>query len=463
MIFREQLYRKFVAVFVPLLSVLMPTTTLAQVVKIMPLGDSITAGEHYGYPILGERTGYRKSLYELLTAAAYDVNFVGSLNWGFNVTPSFDCDHEGHPGWTASQIAANVYRWLEQNPPDIILAHVGTNGLSATNDRDVERMLDEIDRYEMDYGVEITVFLARIIHRYRMESSAATTAFNDNVEAMARSRVQKLGDKIIIADMENGAGIDYMTDGADMLGTTYPGVSYDRYHPSDQGNVKMAKLWFEHLKMFLSPYGANDPYPANGDYQWPGTCTGLRWSMPVPRQPNDVVTCDVYIGTDPNAMGQIVADGPIGFLPSEAFPIIPETVYYWRVDCHDPNAGSPVLTEGRLWTFHTCDPVPKVDAGENQTWIVGPATPMNATVTDEGDPNAVLYYLWSVESAPPDAPDVVFHDRTIQNPSVSFLAPGEYILRLSVSDDGPVGSQESEAIGSDTVTFAVLPSARTRR
>ena len=61
MTFRRQLSKKLVAIFVLLLSILISTTTIAKVVRIMPLGDSITAGEHYGYPAFGERTGYRKS------------------------------------------------------------------------------------------------------------------------------------------------------------------------------------------------------------------------------------------------------------------------------------------------------------------------------------------------------------------------------------------------------------------
>ncbi|UCD30344.1 MAG: hypothetical protein JSV03_07710 [Planctomycetota bacterium] len=113
MIFRRQLSKKLVVIIVILLSILISSTTIAQVIRIMPLGDSITTGEHYGYPTFGERAGYRKPLYELLIANAYDVNFVGSLNWGFDIVPSFDCDHEGHPGWSARQIASNVYGWLE--------------------------------------------------------------------------------------------------------------------------------------------------------------------------------------------------------------------------------------------------------------------------------------------------------------------------------------------------------------
>ena len=463
MVLQRQLFQKLVAIFVLLLSILISTTTIAQAVRIMPLGDSITAGEHHGYPAFGERTGYRKPLYELLVANAYDVDFVGSLHWGFDITPPFDCDHEGHPGWTARQIASNIYGWLEQNPPDIILAHVGTNGLSVENDVDVERMLDEIDRYEINNNVEIIVFLARIIHRYQMELNTRTTGFNDAIEALALSRVHNQGDKIIVVDMENDAGIDYMTDGVDMWGTTYPGVDYDGAHPTDQGNIKMAELWFKHLEILLSPpYSAYHPYPENRSYLWPPAFTGFRWSIPAARHPNDIVICNVYIGTDPNALELIAADEPNGFLSSDVYSIIPDTNYYWRVDCNDPNAGNPVITEGRLWTFHTFDPAPKVYAGKDQSERMRRkgmplSLQMDATVIDEGDPNAVLYYLWSVESAPANIQDVVFDDNTIEDPMVSFPAPGEYILRLSASDDGLVEIQESKDIGSDTVTITIDP------
>jgi hypothetical protein len=432
----------------------------------MPLGNSITAGEHSGYPAFGERAGYRKPLYELLVEDAYDVDFVGSLHWGFDLIPPFDCDHEGHPGWDARGIARSVYGWLEQNPADIILAHVGTNALDVDNFKDIELMLDEIDRYEMDNDMEITVFLARIIHRYRMDEQATTTAYNDAVEAMALSRVQNLGDNIIMVDMENGADIDYMTDGLDMLGTTSPyrGGSLDRFHPSDQGHTKMAELWFEHLENFLpQPYTTYRPYPRDRSCVWPETFTWYLWSIPAPRHPNDVVTCNVYIGTDPNKLELIVADEPNDFLSSDVYPVVADTNYYWRVDCNDPNAGNPVVTEGRVWTFHTFDPVPYVHAGKDMSEFL-PARgsrsltlQMDASVYDQGNPNSVLYYLWSVESAPADSPEAVFSDNTIEDPLITLSAAGEYVLRFSVSDDGPVESQEPEDIGSDTVAITIKP------
>ena len=64
--------------------------------------------------------------------------------------------------------------------------------------------------------------------------------------------------KIIMVDMENGAGLDYTDslpdpdanppfEGGDMLGRRYPEVSYDKYHPNDKGNNKMALKFYEEL------------------------------------------------------------------------------------------------------------------------------------------------------------------------------------------------------------------------
>ncbi|OHB65628.1 MAG: hypothetical protein A2Y76_15240 [Planctomycetes bacterium RBG_13_60_9] len=450
------LYRKSIATCILLLSMLTPATTVAQVVRIMPLGDSITYDNCRGdnRPI-GDRISYRYTLHNLLKAAGYAFDFVGSENSGSNYLSAEMDDNAGFPGITDAQLAVLIATgysqrsnrqitpgpYLETYPADIILLHIGTNYVDPSPD-DVEDILGNIRASDPN----VVIFVAHIIDRY--PHSEVTTTFNDNVEAMVTARADS---RIMMVDMEKGAGIDYSTDMADDL------------HPNHLGYDKMARLWFEHLEVFFSPYGAKDPRPGNGSYQWPAAFKGFRWSMPAPRHPNDVVTCDVHIGTDPNALKKIAANKPIDSLSSEAFPIIPDTLYYWRVDCHDPNAGSPVLTEGRVWTFHTCDPVPRVDAGKNQSWMVGPAMRMTATVTDEGDPNAVLYYLWSVESAPGDAPDVVFDDRTIQNPLVSFAAPGEYILRLSVSDDGPVENQASKDVGSDTVIITVQPPTHPRR
>jgi hypothetical protein len=118
------------------------------------------------------------------------------------------------------------------NPAKIVLLHIGSNGLDS-DPSDVEDILTEIDRYESDFNSEITVFLARIINHKTY--SPTVTEFNDNVVAMAQGRIEIDGDKIIIVDMEDGAGIDY------------PSEMTDEIHPRISAYEKMAELWYAHL------------------------------------------------------------------------------------------------------------------------------------------------------------------------------------------------------------------------
>ena len=105
-------------------------------VKIMPVGDSITAGGSSGADNPDDPqdpsnwVSYRKELWEGLEAAGFSVDFVGTLKSGQTVG-NFDFDHEGHPGYTADQIAAEIAGWLAAEKPDVILLHIGTNGLQA--------------------------------------------------------------------------------------------------------------------------------------------------------------------------------------------------------------------------------------------------------------------------------------------------------------------------------------------
>jgi lysophospholipase L1-like esterase len=216
---------------------------LPPLIKIMPLGDSITCGSESALPY---QISYRKDLWDSFKAAYYKIDFVGSQGrgWAFEATEGFDPDHEGHAGWTDKRIAHNVYNWLVAYQPDIVLLHIGTNVLDPSPN-DVEKILDEIDRYSK----RITVFLARIINRScstdipPCPQAQMTTDFNDNVEAMALTRIAN-GDKIIIVDMENGAGIDYRL---------YPlGDMSDNLHPFATGYEKMANAWFDALNAFFS-------------------------------------------------------------------------------------------------------------------------------------------------------------------------------------------------------------------
>ncbi len=231
--------KKAIAIYIVVMILVAASDLIATPVKIMPLGDSITFG-------LGsvDYNGYRKPLYNKLTAAGYNFDFVGSQTNGNFPDPS----HEGYSGWHAdtagtSDILGQVYNWLEANPPDIVLLHIGTNDITygGQNANEVSGILAEIDRFSPD----IKVVLALIINR--CPYSSTTTQFNYDVNEMAQNRIAA-GDDIIIVNMESA--LDYATDMADSL------------HPNDTGYAKMADVWFDAACSYGSYFGAPNPEPA---------------------------------------------------------------------------------------------------------------------------------------------------------------------------------------------------------
>jgi lysophospholipase L1-like esterase len=236
-------------------------------VKIMPVGDSITAGEHYKKPANEDRTGYRKHLYKYLTEEFYNIDFVGSEEHGKGHYSGYDYHSEAHPGTKIPFIAGELEKALKrkEDRADILLVHVGTNGDDWGQKPDqVVAMLDMINKAP---GKKPTwVLLCEIINRFDFGGKhGPTTTFNDLVREHAKNRSDDQYN-IVVVDMENGAGFNYKDepvplpdsenqdkvippdDGycsdfrtcGDMWGTKYKGVSKDKFHPNDLGNRKMA-------------------------------------------------------------------------------------------------------------------------------------------------------------------------------------------------------------------------------
>ena len=255
---RSKVYFVGMIVFIFLLAV--SASPVGGVISIMPLGDSITKGSSSGADPDDDahRIAYRAELWHMLDTAEYDVDFVGSLQAGGAIIPSFDPDHEGHGGGMADEIEDGIYNWLVANPADIILLHIGTNDIDESQDpaliaAEVSRILDEIDRYETDLSVDITVILALIINRwnYVCGSDSDTTDFNDNVDTMALDRINNslnpaYPDKIETVDMECGADIDYRPQAVD-------GDMYGELHPFETGYEKMADVWFSSILAITLP------------------------------------------------------------------------------------------------------------------------------------------------------------------------------------------------------------------
>lgn len=236
--------------------------------KILPLGNSMTEGWMNGQEDPGYRVAYRKNLKALLTAAGYNIDFVGSQSYG--CLDNFpDCQCGGIDG-TRDQyletmlITGYDQRWEHQETtgpyldafnPDVILLSIGTNDITHDGTADepdaianqrVSGILDQIDAYEVRAHKEVVVFLALIINRRRLSNgdeapkTYTTSLWNNTIKAMAQQRIAN-GDKIVIVDMEHDAGFDYryIVNG-DMYYNDPEGI-----HPSASGYAKMANLWYQ--------------------------------------------------------------------------------------------------------------------------------------------------------------------------------------------------------------------------
>jgi lysophospholipase L1-like esterase len=282
-------------------------------VKIMPLGDSITEGNSSGaVPDDADHwIAYRKTLRLALQAAGLNVDFVGSQEGGGLIAPLefTDTQHEGHNGFTAGDIAGNIDAWLLAGQPEVVLLHIGTNDLTSgivnvdTLVNQVAGILNKIDTYDPD----ATVILARIINRScdaapctDADDIQNTTNFNIKLQAMAEARIAA-GDKIIVVNQENDAGIDYRSQGAG-------GDMYDHLHPFQTGYDKMASVWLSALQGFLPPCApippVITPIPDQDGF------AGVPFSYTVTATGNPVPTFSLG-GTPPGDMSINPATGEI--------------------------------------------------------------------------------------------------------------------------------------------------------
>jgi lysophospholipase L1-like esterase len=188
------------------------------VLKIMPLGDSITYGE--GIPSYG---GYRNLLSALLESDGIKFDFVGSQKSGEESL--LDPDNEGHPGWRISNLreAIATEGWLETYQPDIILLHIGSNDLRYGNQvyaaENLSLLLDDI----LARLPETHIIVATII-RTRWGSDLKHLYYNGKVREIVASK----GPQVSLVDMQD---------------VPSKGDFTTLYHPSPKGYDKMAHAW----------------------------------------------------------------------------------------------------------------------------------------------------------------------------------------------------------------------------
>jgi len=242
------------------------------VIKIMPVGDSITYG-------MGETGGYRKYLYDNLTQKGYNIDMVGPEGSNSAQTNGirYDDNHAGYSGYQIKEIPdwgrqqgneGSLYNKLKsknavkQAQPDIILLIIGTNDMTANRSMDAcaSDLRALLDLMLADMPSNGIIFMGSIPEFTAYGGNAQRVAnYNNTVKKVAEEYASK-GKNVKFADVHGSL------NGTADLGS-------DQLHPNGGGYKKMGNFWAEVLDEYLKSNKTDDT-PNNNDQDVDnGTCS----------------------------------------------------------------------------------------------------------------------------------------------------------------------------------------------
>jgi hypothetical protein len=213
--------------------------------RILPLGDSITAGA--GGTTLGS---YRSDLFRKARQAGQTLTFVGSQEGGpreIDGVP-FPRAHEGHSGYTIDPgggrpgVSPLVAGAIATYRPHVVTLMIGTNDVDihldlANAPRRLAALVDAIQAAAPD----ALLVLAQIVPPGSPVEDADVVAYNAAMPALVAERA-RTGKHIALVDMH----------AAFTKNPRYPSeLLVDNLHPNDTGYAVMADVWYAALAPLL--------------------------------------------------------------------------------------------------------------------------------------------------------------------------------------------------------------------
>jgi hypothetical protein len=195
----------------------------------LPLGDSITDG-------LTVQGGYRIELFHLALAGGKQITYVGgSMNGPTMVDGQpFPRSHEGHSGWTISQIDGIVPSPALGPDPHIVLLHIGTNDINLNQDlaNAPNRLGAVIDQIVADLPDALLVVAKLIPLNGR---GTQVMMYNNAIPAVIQTRASA-GKHVIMVDQFANFPTSELQDGV---------------HPNTAGYARMAGVWYAAISSYL--------------------------------------------------------------------------------------------------------------------------------------------------------------------------------------------------------------------
>ena len=236
-----------------------PPTTVKTVVdtrvKIMPLGDSITVGDTdnntWSVPF---EFGYRGPLATAFLSSGLPFKFVGLSPQPFspdNPThsgtvfpvnelrdPAIDQGaHRGYSGWTIAMINSNVAAWIASDNPDVILLHIGTNGIGASSPSDLNTLVDTIFTAKPTVKLVVAQIIPTVAY------NASVISYNDYIKNTLVPFYTAAGRSISTVDQYT----NFLTNPADPTSIDTSRFSNAINHPSNAAYGLMATTWLPAL------------------------------------------------------------------------------------------------------------------------------------------------------------------------------------------------------------------------
>jgi hypothetical protein len=233
-----------------------PVDADSAILRIMPVGDSITAGytdnPNWTVPF---NFGYRGGLYTRLNDAGCRFQFVGTSPepWdnkfgdpthGGTVTPAFDLrplgqdHHEGYGGRSISYIQSIITNRITINHPDVILLMIGINGISTNSPEQLDALVNTI----VTFAPETRLIVAQITPR----STFIQDLWDYNVY---------IRDTLVPTYAGNGykvSAVDlyslFLTNSVDPTSIGPDQHSNNINHPTAALYEEMAQAWFDGIK-----------------------------------------------------------------------------------------------------------------------------------------------------------------------------------------------------------------------
>ena len=203
--------------------------------RLMPLGDSITAGYDST-----TGNGWRGPLATALTGHVGTLDLVGSQNDGNMADP----DNEGRYGFEINALAAIATTELSRYKPNLVTLDVGINDLGSNDDvagapDRLASLIDQILAAEPD----ATVLVAQLIVNGDPTVEKDVIAFNKALPAIVRARAD-VGKHVYLVNMSALTTAD-LTSGA--------------LHPNDTGYQLMADAWYAAIRRVIAKGWITDP------------------------------------------------------------------------------------------------------------------------------------------------------------------------------------------------------------